>query len=156
MKERSSRLKAIKRIIRTHKINSQETLLGFLREEGFHLTQATLSRDLKLLKVGKQSEGTNGYFYTLPSEEERREAERNYVLDFQRGYVSLECSGNVAVVRTLNGHADSVAIALDNMGIGEILGTVAGNDTVIVVVRQGVSRKEFVETLRERVPDFEE
>lgn len=156
MKERSSRLKAIKRIIRAHKINSQETLLGFLREEGFHVTQATLSRDLKLLKVGKQSEGTDGYFYTLPSEEERKEAERNYVLDFQRGYVSLESSGSIAVVRTLNGHADSVAIALDNMGIAEILGTVAGNDTVLVVVREGIDRDRFVEILRERVPDFEE
>jgi len=127
-----------------------------LREEGYHVTQATLSRDLKLLKVGKQSEGTNGYFYTLPSEEERREAERNYVLDFQRGYVSLEFSGTIAVVRTLNGHADSVAIALDNMGIGEILGTGAGNDTVLVIVREGIDRDEFVEILRERVPDFEE
>lgn len=156
MKERSSRLKAIKRIIRAHKINSQETLLGYLREEGFHVTQATLSRDLKLLKVGKQSEGRNGYFYTLPSEEERKEAERNYVLDFQRGYVSLESSGSIAVVRTLNGHADSVAIALDNMGIQEILGTVAGNDTVLVVVREGIDRDQFVEILRERVPDFEE
>lgn len=156
MKERSSRLKAIKRIIRAHKINSQENLLGYLREEGFHVTQATLSRDLKLLKVGKQSEGTNGYFYTLPSEEERREAERNYVLDFQRGYVSLEFSGSLAVVRTLNGHADSVAIALDNMGIQEILGTVAGNDTVLVVVREGIDRDQFIEILRERVPDFEE
>lgn len=156
MRERSSRLKAIKRIIRNHKINSQENLLGYLRDEGFHVTQATLSRDLKLLKVGKQSEGTNGYFYTLPSEEERREAERNYVLDFQRGYVSLEFSGTIAVVRTLNGHADSVAIALDNMGIAEILGTVAGNDTVIVVVREGIDRDEFIAILRERVPDFEE
>lgn len=156
MKERSSRLKAIKRIIRTHKINSQENLLGYLREEGFHVTQATLSRDLKLLKVGKQSEGTHGYFYTLPSEEERKEAERNYVLDFQRGYVSLESSGSIAVVRTLNGHADSVAIALDNMGIAEILGTVAGNDTVIVVVREGIDRDRFVDIIRERVPDFEE
>jgi transcriptional regulator of arginine metabolism len=156
VKERSSRLKAIKRIIRAHKINSQETLLTFLREEGFHVTQATLSRDLKLLKVGKQSEGTDGYFYALPSEEERREAERNYVLDFQRGYVSLESSGSIAVVRTLNGHADSVAIALDNMGIAEILGTVAGNDTVLVVVREGIDRGRFVEILRERVPDFEE
>lgn len=156
MRERSSRLKAIKRIIRNHKINSQENLLGYLRDEGFHVTQATLSRDLKLLKVGKQSEGTNGYFYTLPSEEERREAERNYVLDFQRGYVSLEFSGTIAVARTLNGHADSVAIALDNMGIAEILGTVAGNDTVLVVVREGIDREKFIEILRERVPDFEE
>lgn len=156
MKERSSRLKAIKRIIRAHKINSQENLLGYLRDEGFHVTQATLSRDLKLLKVGKQSEGTDGYFYTLPSEEERREAERNYVLDFQRGYVSLEFSGSLAVVRTLNGHADSVAIALDNMGIQEILGTVAGNDTVLVVVREGIDREQFIEILRDRVPDFEE
>lgn len=156
MKERQLRLAAIKRIIRSNRIRSQEKLLTFLEEEGYSVTQATLSRDLKLLKVGKVSEGAEGYFYTLPSEEERRESERSFIQDFRRGYVSIEVSGNVAVVRTLTGHADSVGFALDNLNITEIIGTVSGNDTVIAVLREGTDRAELLARLKEKVPELEE
>lgn len=156
MKERPLRLQAIKKIIRSNRITSQEQLLRHLIEEGYRVTQATLSRDLKLLKVGKMAEGPTGYTYTLPSEEERRESERSYVQDFLRGYVSIEFSGFVAVVRTLTGHADSVGFALDNLSIADILGTVAGNDTVIVVLREGTSRDSFLQQLKAKAPEFEE
>lgn len=156
MKERQARLQAIKKIIRQNKINSQERLLGFLQKEDYSVTQATLSRDLKLLKVGKVSEGADGYFYALPSEEERRESERSYVEDFRRGYVSIDFSENIAVVRTLTGHADSVAIALDNLNISEILGTVAGNDTVIAVLRGSELRETILAKLQNKLPDLEE
>jgi transcriptional regulator of arginine metabolism len=156
VKERQQRLQLIKRILKEQRITSQEQLLGFLQREGFNVTQATLSRDLKLLKVGKVSAGAEGYAYTLPSEEERRESERSYVEDFQRGYVSFALSGSVAVVRTLTGHADSVAIALDNLGVQEILGTVAGNDTVLAVVREGTTKEVLLSALRAKIEDLEE
>ncbi len=156
MKERQVRLKAIKRIIKNTRIASQETLLGFLLQEGFSVTQATLSRDLKLLKVGKISEGAGGYYYTLPGEEDRRESERSYIQDFQRGYVSLEFSGTMGVVRTLTGHANSVALALDNLAMEEILGTIAGDDTVLIVLREGVKGEDIIGKLREKIPDLEE
>lgn len=156
MKERQQRLQLIRRILKERRITSQEQLLGFLQREDFNVTQATLSRDLKLLKVGKVSAGAEGYAYTLPSEEERRESERSYVEDFQRGYVSFALSGTVAVVRTLTGHADSVAIALDNLGVPEVLGTVAGNDTVLAVVREGTTKDALLSALRAKVEDLEE
>lgn len=156
MRERQQRLRTIKRIIRGNKIESQEQLLRFLEQEGYQVTQATLSRDLKLLKVGKQAEGSGGYYYTLADEETRRERERSYVQDFVRGYVSIVFSGPIAVVRTLTGHADSVAIALDNLNIEAVLGTVAGNDTVFVALRQNTTPDDFLAKLRESVPDFEE
>jgi transcriptional regulator of arginine metabolism len=156
VKERNQRLKAIKRIIRNNRITSQDTLLQFLQKEDFSVTQATLSRDLKLLKVGKVSEGVDGYYYSLPSEEERRESERSYIQDFQRGYVSLDFSGNLGVVRTLAGHAGSVALALDCMNIEDILGTVAGDDTVLIVIREGVPASQIISQLRQKIPDLEE
>jgi len=156
VKERQVRLKAIRRIIKNNRISSQETLLGFLQSEGYTVTQATLSRDLKLLKVGKVSEGTSGYYYTLPGEDDRRESERSYIQDFQRGYVSLEFSGNIGVVRTLTGHANSVALALDNLNMEETLGTIAGDDTVLIILREGVKADDFIEKLREKIPDLEE
>lgn len=156
MKERNQRLKAIKKIIRGNRITSQEMLLQHLIRDGFTVTQATLSRDLKLLKVGKVSEGAEGYYYTLPSEEERRESERSYIQDFLRGYVSLDFSGNLGVVRTLAGHANSVALALDCMGIEDIIGTVAGDDTVLIVLREGIGSSQAMSILKQKIPDLEE
>lgn len=156
MRERNQRLKAIKTIIRSSRIESQEQLLGVLAEQGFRVTQATLSRDLKYLKVGKQAIGQEGYVYSLPSEEVRREWERSYSIDFARGYVSIEFSGPLAVVRTLTGHADSVAVAIDNLNMEQVLGTVAGNDTVFVALRPDTRSEEILESLRAKVPDFED
>lgn len=155
MRDRQERLKAIKRIIRAERIDSQERLLQFLDREGFHVTQATLSRDLKLLRVGKQPTGSEGYFYSLPSEEERRERDRSYVEDFVRGYVSLDASGQLAVIRTLDGHASSVAIAIDHLGFAEVLGTVAGDDTVMVALRDNSTVGGFRASLQERIPEWE-
>jgi transcriptional regulator of arginine metabolism len=156
VKDRDSRLKAIRKIIKSLRIDSQDTLLQQLQAEGFVVTQATLSRDLKLLKVGKVSEGSNGYYYTLPSDEERRESEHSYVQDFLRGYVSLDFSANIGVVRTLSGHAGSVALALDCLNIDDILGTIAGDDTVMIVLREGVKPTKLITDLRRKIPDLEE
>jgi transcriptional regulator of arginine metabolism len=156
VRERQKRLKTIKRIIREERIDNQEALLRSLEREGFHVTQATLSRDLKLLKVGKQAVGSDGYYYSLPSEEIRREQERNYAIDFSRGYVSLDFTGSLAVIRTLNGHADSVAIAIDNLSIEAVMGTIAGDDTVFVALRKDISREAFLTALRRHVPEFED
>lgn len=156
MKERSQRLKAIRTIIRTNRVSSQESLLSFLDKEGFSVTQATLSRDLKFLKVGKISEGAEGYYYTMPSEEERRESEKSYIQDFLRGFTGMDFSGNLGVIRTLPGHADSVALAVDNLGLGDVIGTIAGDDTVLLVLREGSSKEEFLEELRARIPELED
>jgi transcriptional regulator of arginine metabolism len=156
VKDRAERLRAVRQIIKSHRISSQEELLDHLRDQGFTVTQATLSRDLKLLKVGKISEGSDGYYYTLPTEEELRESQRNYAQDLKRGFISMEFSGNLAVVRTLTGHADTVGIALDNIGISQILGTVAGDDTVIVVFREDSRPEEVRRQLREIVPELGE
>ena len=118
VKGRNSRLKSIKKIIKTSKIESQETLLGLLQKEGYEVTQATLSRDMKLLKIGKISDGNNGYIYALPSEDERQDSELTVAQDFLRGYISIECSGNIAVIKTYSGHADVVASALDTLALG--------------------------------------
>lgn len=154
MKDRSARLRAIRRLIKNDRIESQESLLSRLEGEGFTLTQATLSRDLKLLKVGKVSDGSRSV-YVLPDEDSHKESIRNYLRDVKRGWISVDFSGNIAVVSTLAGHANSVAFALDRMEIPEILGTVAGDDTVILVLRESVSREAAVSAFRSRFPGLE-
>ncbi|MEJ5189348.1 MAG: ArgR family transcriptional regulator, partial [Breznakiellaceae bacterium] len=129
----------------------------YLQKEGFQVTQATLSRDLKLLKVGKISDGHNGYVYTLPGEDEWQESERTYINDFLRGYISIDWSGNMVVIRTYSGHSDSVALAVDNLALDEVLGTIAGRDnTVFVCLREGVTGEEFLARMKEKIPELED
>ena len=157
MKERLTRLKTIRKLIKTYRIESQEALLGYLSREGFDVTQATLSRDLKLLKVGKLSDGHNGYVYTLPGDEERQESEQTVVQDFLRGYISIEFSLNIVVIKTYSGHSDVVASAIDSMSFDEILGTVAGSDNcVFLCLREGVSGDDFLDTLKLKIPELDE
>ena len=155
MKEREARLHAIKRLIKSQTIHSQEELLECLIKENYQVTQATLSRDLKLLKVGKVSDGWNGYYYTLPGEEERRDNETVFVQDIQRAFISVKFSGNIAVINTLPGHADSVAYALDKLGIPDLLGTIAGDDTIFAVMNENSDRDLLINALRQRIPSLE-
>jgi transcriptional regulator of arginine metabolism len=157
VKERLTRLKAIKKLIKTYRIESQETLLGHLQKEGFLVTQATLSRDLKLLKVGKISDGHNGYVYSLPGDDDRQETERTFVQDFLRGYISIDWSLNMVVIKTYSGHSDSVALAVDNLALDEVLGTIAGRDnTVFVCLREGISGDDFMKQMKEKMPEIED
>ena len=155
MKERAVRLRTIKKIIKTNSIESQEILLNYLAESGFSVTQATLSRDLKLLKVAKISDGSNGYYYSLPGNDKMKESDHNFIQDILRGYISFDFSRNIGVMHTMPGHADSVAFALDNLGLEEILGTMAGDDTIIIIIRENFSGMDFSKKLHERVPDLE-
>ena len=157
MKERAARLKTVSKLIKNNKIKSQDTLLNYLQKEGFAVTQATLSRDLKVLKVGKISDGQGGYVYFLPGEDEHQEKERASIHDFLKGYISIDWSGNIVVVKTYSGHSDPVSLALDSFGIDEVLGTIAGRDnTVAVFLREGASGEDFMKRMQEIIPELKE
>lgn len=133
-------------------MEDQERLIELLRQEGFVVTQATLSRDLKVLGIGKVPSQAGGYTYTLPDPEVKPGGESTFVLDFSRGFVGLEFSGNLGLIKTFPGHAGSVASALDNLRIREVLGTIAGDDTILLVPRNGVTRPKLLAALRKRLP----
>lgn len=155
MRERQHRLNKIKDLIKSNKIDSQEMLLELLEKENYSVTQATLSRDLKMLKVGKISDGWSGYFYALPENELISESEKSYIQDVRRGVLSIEFSNSIGVIKTRQGHADSVALALDILAIPEILGTVAGDDTIFVILREGMTKEDLIESFRIRIPEVE-
>lgn len=152
MKARAARLAAIRRMVSHEAVDSQERLVQLLEAEGFPVTQATLSRDLKHLGIGKVPGPDGGYLYTPPEAEARTGTTAALVQDFLRGFVSLEWTGSFALVKTLPGHAASVASALDNLRVDGILGTVAGDDTILVVPRDGVARAAIRAALGERIP----
>ena len=152
MEDKLARFSAIKKIIRLNKITCQEQLLEHLHENGFGVTQATLSRDLKQLNVVKVSDGIGGYYYTLLESEAAPVSAQALLRDFERGFLSLQFSGNLGLIKTLPGHASSIAYALDNLKIYEIIGTIAGDDTILLIPRDGFPRQELVKVLKTKIP----
>ncbi len=150
MSHRSERLDSIRDLIRGGRIVNQVELQEDLRNRGIEVTQATLSRDLKVLGVGKIADREGGYYYALQDQAFDKDDHRELVDDFNRGFLSLEYSGQLGVIRTLSGHADAVAIALERLDLDELVGTVAGDDTLLIVLREGVDREAFTDILRDR------
>lgn len=140
MKKKSNRLDAIKMIISSKEIGSQDELLQELAQEGFELTQATLSRDLKQLKVAKAASMNGKYVYVLPNDIMYKRAGEQSAGEMllNNGFVSLQFSGNLAVIKTRPGYASSMAYDIDNRESGDILGTIAGDDTILLVLRENV------------------
>jgi transcriptional regulator of arginine metabolism len=149
MKNRQERLDAIKAIISRQELGSQEELRQALVENGFTLTQATLSRDLKQLKVSKSANQHGKYAYALPGEHKRSAMQKMSLSFLGDAFISIDFSGNIAVIKTAPGYASSMAYNIDNHDNNDILGTIAGDDTIMMVLREGVSRKEVSDYLSE-------
>lgn len=163
MKEASSitnrreRLKIILKLLRENRVESQEELLVLLEAHSIYITQATLSRDLKLLKASKVGAGSEGYFYAVPSDDELKRRGEIHGQDFVRGYVSIDWNDNLVVIKTFSGHSAPVALALDNIGLECVLGTLAGQDNVVfVALKSGYSGQDFLKDLKDRIPMLDE
>jgi len=157
MREKENRLEALRLIISSQQLGSQEELLNALQKEGFKLTQATLSRDLKQLKVAKAATMNGSYVYVLPNETMYKRvstpAQTREMMQMS-GFVSIRFSGNIGVLKTRTGYASAIAWNIDAQQLPEILGTVAGADTIIFVMKEGTSQEEVIESLSVVIPDI--
>ena len=157
MKIKNDRLEALRMIISSQELGSQDELLSALKKEGFQLTQATLSRDLKQLKVAKAASMRGNYVYVLPNDTMyKRVSTPQSVREMMQvpGFLSINFSGNRGVIKTRPGYASSIAYNIDNNHIEEIIGTIAGDDTIFIVLKQGVSQEEVITALSEVVPNM--
>ncbi|MBD5184887.1 MAG: hypothetical protein HDS97_08380 [Bacteroidales bacterium] len=157
MKKRKKRVELMVELIRNRCIGSQEELADLLAKEGYVVTQATLSRDLKMLKTTKVPTERGGYIYVLPdsnSLKDRLLATGQIAMNanYQSGFVSLEFSKNIAVIKTRNGYAAGLAYDIDMSRPPEILGTIPGSDTIIAVLREDVSRERAIEVFSRFLP----
>ena len=119
------------------------------------MTQATLSRDLKQLKVAKAASMNGKYVYVLPNETMYKRIHKPLSaaeMMMTPGFISINFSGNIAVIKTRPGYASSIAYNIDTSEMPEILGTIAGDDTIIVVIKEGVSHEEVTESLSQLMP----
>lgn len=157
MKNRTKRQLAIKQIILSGRMSSQDELLHIMKAQGFELTQATLSRDLKILKVSKVSDRALGYVYAIPeglnTENQRENTRINFLAD---GFRDLQFSGNMAVMKTMPGYASSLAVVIDNAQPYEIIGTIAGDDTILIILREGISHGDLINSLILVMPTLED
>lgn len=142
-----SRQEAIKNIIKNQPIETQSDLAEALKQAGFNVTQATVSRDIKEMMLIKIPGEDGRYKYSFPSENSKiLTAER--LEDTLRGYtLTISSAENLIVLHTLPGTAQAVAYALDHLNWKELLGTVGGDDTVLLIV----DSKENVETVKRRL-----
>ncbi len=157
MKIKNNRLEALRLIISSQQLGSQDELLNALQKEGFKLTQATLSRDLKQLKVAKAATMGGNYVYVLPNETMyKRVSSPASVREMMQmsGFVSANFSGNLGVIKTRPGYASSIAWHIDNSDIPMILGTIAGDDTIFIVLKEGYTHQEVIDELNMRVPSL--
>ena len=154
MQTKESRLRLIQKLLKEKSVSSQEEILAILAKEGYATTQATLSRDLKILGVAKVHNDEGGYSYIIPANLPQTDYKLAFIEDLKKAALTVAFSKNLAVIKTRIGHGNSVALALDNLELTDILGTIAGDDTVLVVLSEQTNKKSFYKKLHDFVPNL--
>jgi len=149
---KKTRHKVIKEAIMSSEIASQEMLLNILINKGFDITQATLSRDIKELKIVKAPAISGNYSYQLSDALVNMGEDATPLSSF--GFISIEFSGQLAVIKTRPGYAMAIAAEIDNKAKNTILGTVAGDDTILLIPRENINREEIVSSLSRFIPNI--
>jgi transcriptional regulator of arginine metabolism len=147
MTMKSQRQSKILELISQQDIETQEQLLGALERSGFHSTQATISRDIKELRIVKELSSTGTYRYTVQQNESATFFSRLNNI-FHECVIKLDYAQNIVVIKTLPGLASAACSAVDGMDITYVVGTIAGDDTGLIVMRDAEYAREFCEELR--------
>ena len=128
---KTARHEKIKELINSQAIETQEELAQALKNAGFDVTQATISRDIKELKLFKTSTDGNSKKYVIYNNDNNIPDDK-YVNVLREGFVSMQCACNILVVKTVPGMAMAVCAAIDALNIDEVIGTIAGDDTIMI------------------------
>ena len=153
--QKTKRLLAIERIISEDKISVQEELLKKLKGKGITCTQATLSRNLRQLGVGRIPDGAGGYRYSLP-ENNRNHGNVSLRLNIVPVIQDIVEAKGLMVIKTIPGNASNTAFYIDGAGRYEIAGTIAGDDTILVIPRDGVTNQQVHSCLEIILPGIHE
>ncbi len=155
MSKKKDRVLEIKKLVSSMKISGQEELLDLLKQRGIEVTQATLSRDLKAIGVAKTPDAETGYAYVLPGNV--HQAKPFPLLNMpEESVISIEFTHSFAVLKTHSGFASGVATFIDSVKMPEIIGTLAGDDTILVITREPYTKVEILNALRNYFPGLVE
>lgn len=144
---KSNRLRVVAKLIEEKPISTQEELLVHLREQGFNVTQATVSRDIKELRLIKVTDADGRSRYAAPSENGFSERSDKFKIIFRESVVSVRTAVNIVVIKCYNGMGNAACAALDAMGFEHIVGTIAGDDTIFAAVETAQDARELVRVL---------
>ena len=139
-------------LIKKHDIETQEELSDYLQKEGYQVTQATVSRDIRELKLTKVAMSNGGQKYAALTEANEDLSEK-YTRVFRDAFVSMDMAQNILVIKTVSGMAMAVAAAIDAMHLHEIVGCIAGDDTIMCAVRSVDDTIAVMSRLRKLVED---
>ena len=137
-------------LVKTREIGTQEELLDLLKSKGYDVTQATISRDIRELNLTKINAGDKQKYAVIIKDEEFSD---KYVRVLKEGFVSMVSSGNLIVLKTVVGMAMAVATAIDALEMNEIIGCIAGDDTIFIAVSENSSTIEVMNRLKKLTKD---
>jgi len=146
---KNDRQRQILEIVERESIDTQEQLQRRLQEQGFACTQATISRDIKQLHLIKEPVGQGRYRYTVSSQRNRLNIADKLRSIFRESIVSVDYAQNIVVVKTMAGLANAAAAALDSMSVPDIVGTLAGDDTAFLVMKDVEAARGFSEEIHD-------
>lgn len=132
----------IKEIITNNEIETQDELVEHLKKEGFHVTQATVSRDIKELHLIKVPMMDGRYKYSLP-QDQRFNPMQKLKRTLMDSFVSIDYTSNLIVMKTLPGNANAVGALIDNLDWEEVMGTICGDDTILIICKEAEHSKEI-------------
>lgn len=145
-----NRQEAILRVISQYEVETQQELAQRLKEEGFEVTQATVSRDIRDMKLSKMPTGEGHQKYVRFHNDEKHLSGK-YVNVLKEGFVSIDMAQNILIVKTVSGMAMAVAAAIDAMKYPEIVGSIAGDDTIMMAVRTVEDTKSLMNQILQLV-----
>lgn len=134
-------------IIEKHDVETQEELASYLKKAGYDVTQATVSRDIRELKLSKIPAGDGRQKYVALKQDDSHLGDK-YIRVLKDGYVSMDMAQNILVIKTVSGMAMAVAAAIDAMKFREIVGSIAGDDTIMMAVRTVEETKSLMDKIR--------
>jgi transcriptional regulator of arginine metabolism len=146
--DKRDRQKRILELIEERPIYTQEELSELLRAEGYEVTQATVSRDVTELKIGKVGKAGGKQKYSAMIKGDDRHLSAKYARVLRDGFLSMDNAQNILVIRTVAGMAMAVAAAIDAMSMKEVVGSIAGDDTIMVAIRTTEETKVVMDKLR--------
>jgi len=146
---KKNRHNTILEIIARQEIDTQEELARQLKEAGYDVTQATVSRDIRELNLYKVAADGGKQKYAILRQEDSRHLEDKYIRVLKDGFSSMDMAQNILVVKTVSGMAMAVAAAIDAMHFQEIVGSIAGDDTIMMAVRTVEDTEKLMGRIRE-------
>lgn len=148
---KANRQKKILELIADKSIETQEQLLQELNNCGFKSTQATISRDIKELRIVKTLDGFGSYHYSIPEKSDGDKFDARFRVIFRECVTSLDCAQNLIVIKTMPGLGAAAGANIDALHMPAVVGTLSGDDTALVIMRDGTSATKFCAEIRKMI-----